>query len=255
MKYSTIAFIASIMLGTILVHAQTISKQGVWVSPADAVPGADITINTLVFNNTKTDSTITVVFRAAGVDIGTTNVLVPKEIAKPASVPWVAPEVPTVVEAVATKAVTSNGKAVPELTGVIGSVRVGPVEVVEESTNPVTKVLAKVFNITEPIRTTYATYFANLRDTVKTRIGIAVGTRVGEKVTDAFLSEVPAAPIEKTDTPTEQNKFDNPIDYLTLIFASGMATLLGNQPLFYITLVLLIIMLIKFIFRLVRTKE
>ncbi len=255
MKYFTITCLCSFLLGVILVHAQTISKQGVWISPSDALPGADITINTLVFNNTKTNSTITVVFRAGGVDIGTTNVLVPKEIAKPAGVPWVVPEVPTTIEAIATKAVTANGKAVSELTGVIGSVRVGPVEVVEESTNAVTGILAKVFRVTEPIRTKYATYFADLRDTVKTRIGIAIGTRVGEKVTDAFLSEVPAAPAEKTDTPSEKKGFDNPLDYLTLIFASGMATLLGNQPLFYITAILIIIMLIKFMFRLVRTNQ
>jgi hypothetical protein len=120
---------------------------------------------------------------------------------------------------------------------------------------------AKLVATLEPWRIKQAAHFAAKRDEVKVRVGIEVSQKAGELVEEKVRNainppDLPLAPdqtnpgAEATQS-DEEHPLDNPFDYVTLFYSSTFAAMFGNKPVFYISLVLLALITVRFVIRLV----
>ena len=230
--------------------APELPAQSVWVAPATAEVGAEIELSAFVYNNTEKDASVTVSFAASEKAIDTVTVSVPKQSAKVASVSWSMPAEAVKVTATVTKAVDANKKDISSLRGTLGTVNVGGTALVEAagSTFPGVETLKGWWRILlqqiENFRAKQALHFAALRDEAKKETGITVRQGIGEML----APDVPAAP-ETPAEPTPAKEFEF-MPYVKLIYATFLAALFSNIAIFYISLVLAVLLAIRFIIRL-----
>lgn len=96
----------------------------------------------------------------------------------------------------------------------------------------------------ETFRKKQAVYFSVLRDETKKKLGISTTSELGE----TLPAPVPFTAGESAnDLP--HYKQDNPMDYVTLIFSTSMASVFSEVLLFYITIVILTFVLIRLFFK------
>lgn len=257
--------VASILLvftfGTDVYATAVLPPQNVWVTPVDAVAQAPITLNALVYNSSASTALMTVEFSVDGASIGSVVLTIPKETAKTAQIAWTQPSAQTSITVAVIKAVSSAGKPVPALVGTVGEVTVTTALAMNAQkmqypwSGKVSGVLSSAVAFLEPFRTAQAKKYATLRDTVKARIGIEVANQVGSQVTKILTPEIPAAPNipgVATSTATQGARIgtvDNPFDYVTLVYATALASTFGHKAAFYIAVVLIALISIRFIIR------
>ena len=222
----------------------------IWVSPATAAEGAAITLNALVYNNTAQDVTVTVTFTTKPADpavqpkvLGTIKQLVTSESAKTFSQAWTMPKGAIAVTGAVTSALTKQNQSIQTLVGPLGTITVGSDAVTPVATGvtfPGSVQLSNWFGpfITkvEAWRTKEATYYTALRDKTKTQLDI---TKSAATTTPVSVDGLPPV------------KTDNPMQWVTLIFATACASLFSNMVIFYISAILLILLVLRFIINLV----
>ncbi len=219
--------------------------EALWAIPSDAATGTAIELNAFVYNNTKNDISATVVFSSGDADIATTVVAVPKESGKTAVAAWTMPQAPAVVTAAITKASnTKDKKEVPALKGVIGTVAVGTVAPVEVAGFPGVAAI-KLWLVThfagiETWRMAQADHFAAIRDEAKRDLGITIARTIETRV----AREIAGVEPDQAVVAESQN---NPKDYVILVGATSLASLLGSMWMFYAVAVILSLFIIRFI--------
>lgn len=231
-------------------------EKTVWIEPASADEGEAIELSAFVYNRTAKTATVTVLFAAGETEIATTIITVAPQTGKVALAPWQQPKETTVVTASVVKALDAAKKNIPELLGIIGTATIGaensPLisdELQGDIKEWVTSIVAKF----EPWRKKQAQYFVALRDRKKDELGI----NSVKDITDRFEQKDAEAPATPGEEPTladlTTSDSDIPLaSYAVLIYATSLAAMFSSFALFYITVVLLAILVLRFFFSLFR---
>jgi hypothetical protein len=223
-KFSVIAalsFFMVIFFATQTFAVATLPNSSVWFTPADAAIGSAISLNALVYNNQTQNINFTVDFSVGATLIGTVTEVIPAQTAKTLSYAWVMPKVATVVTAKVIAAANTKKQSVPLLIGILGKVTVGGVAPIIS-----TAALAKL----EAYRVQQSAKYVALRDSTKSQLNITM------------TNGMPTIPSEKS--------LGNPSVYLTLIYSTALATLFSNVAVFYIACILLLLLVLRFIVKL-----
>jgi hypothetical protein len=225
----------------------------VWMTPANAKKGDDVVLNAFIYNSTNKTITTSVLFSTPESEIATINLTLSAQSAKTATSDWTVPETQTVVTASVIKAVDANQKNIPELLGPVGTVTAGtPSTFSIGSLGIGAKTWAgTVLAIIEPWRIKQADHFIALRDKTKRELGVDVASDVMSKFTLQNKNpEVPALPGEERPTQTATERAFPIGKYATLLYASALASIFASATLFYISVVLLAILVLRFFIRL-----
>ncbi len=104
----------------------------------------------------------------------------------------------------------------------------------------------------ETFRNKQALYFATLRDQTKVKLGIQVTGDILKELSPMFTP--PPAPTPIGSDPNklgelETKKLDSPMDYVTLIYSTSLASLFASVLMFYGVLAFLLFLLIRVFFR------
>jgi hypothetical protein len=195
------------------------------------------------------------VFTVDGKEIGNNTVSLAAGAAKTASISWIVPQKETVVTATITKAIDAKKVSITELLGDIGIVTVGGLSADTlslPSDSAIKKWFASITAHIEPFRLKEAIYFRDLRDATRARLGIVSSTST--PTPSSTTPEAAALPQQTNNAGTLSDlsalKTVHGGDYVTLIYATALATLFSSILLFYLLLIGLIILVIRFIFRL-----
>lgn len=234
MKKLLIIFLAFFVIHSTSFAAATVPNTSVWVTPADAKVGTTITLNALVYNDQNQDVTVTVLFKTPTVSIGTVSQSIAAGSAKTVTEAWTMPDVSTTVTATVTAAVTKQKQSVSSLIGVVGTVSVGAstTSLAIPGSSAVSAWFRSVFSSVESFRTKEASYYAALRDETKKALGITPSQHGAATVGEYGLPVI---------------KADNPVQYFTLIYATALAAFFGSQVIFYVSVVLIILLILRFI--------
>ncbi len=226
------------------------------IDPTDATIGSPIKINALVYNNQKNSVTFTIEFKTGDLIIGKPVVsAIPALSAKTVSVDWKQPETQIQVNVSITSAINNQRKDLVELHGLVGSILVGQGVTSKSITIPEGKIQEIYFSTREKIETfrkKQAVYFAELRDKTKAKLGIEIKDKIIENITPDFADMAPQVGTEKNpENLSDLNKaeLDNPMDYGTLIYSTALASLFGIIWMFYTAFALLIILILRSLFR------
>jgi hypothetical protein len=226
--------------------APSVPDAKVWVTPTDAKPTEEVTLNAFVYNTEKQDITFTVSFTAASKEIASATLLIPAETAKVATAIWAMPEKSTVVTATVTKAVTKQSKDLTAFHGKLGTVTVGTTTPLSKITIPGQETVKGWFGSLmlnlEAYRARQEKHFAEARDAAKEKLGLTVKDAAKELLSP----EVPAPLSQGEEVKPVQEKND-PLDYATLIYSTLLSSFFANKPVFYIVLIILVLFVIRFI--------
>jgi hypothetical protein len=234
--------------------APTPPPQTVRAEPANAKKGEKVSLEAFVYNSYGKTVTVEVMFSTPDEEIETISLTLPTQSGKTATTEWTGPEAQTVVTASIVRAVDSSQKTVPELLGVIGTVTVGA----KPSTFSIGNLgisakswVGTIFQTIDPWRIKQALKYEILRDQKRKELGISTM----QDLTDQLTPKAPEAPALPGDDAQRLGDLSNkavfPIGtYATLFYASALAGLFGSIALFYICLVVLLLMLLRFFFRL-----
>lgn len=227
------------------------------IDPTDATIGSPIKINALVYNNQKNSVTFTIEFKTGDLIIGKPVVnVIPALSAKTVSVDWKQPETQIQVNVSITSAINNQRKDLVELHGLVGSILVGQGSSDKNNDFSIPKgKLQEIFfslkDKLETFRKKQAKHYANLRDTTKAKLGIKNGE--GTINTTPDFADLAPQPISNDNPDTSNDldliKTDDPMDYGVLIFATAMASLFGIVWMFYTAIVLLVILILRSLFR------
>lgn len=225
----------------------------IWITPPDAKPGEAIEIHAFVYNNTTKNVTATISFKVSAKEIGKSTISIPAETAKAAKISWEFPQEKTEVLVEVTNAVDTRKKNVPELVGVVGTVTIeenntkGSLAL--PSQQAIKKWFGSIFATIEPFRIKQSDHYTELRNNTRDKLGL--GSKNG-MLPDLSEPETPAVPGDDEEslragsvTTARQLNIGN---YLTYLYASALAALFTNIAVFYITLILVILLVLRFIF-------
>jgi hypothetical protein len=104
----------------------------------------------------------------------------------------------------------------------------------------------------EKFRLKQASYFANLRDKTKSKLGMQIKEDVINKITPIFKAPVVTVPGSETPQKLgdlDNTKIDNPKEYGILIFATSMASLFASSIMFYSVLVFMVLYILRTFFK------
>jgi hypothetical protein len=219
-------------------------KEAVWVTPADAKVGDAVELNTLVYNSEKQEITFTVVFSTTE-PIATTTVVIPAQSAKVATGKWIMPKESTQVTASVTKALTKLKKDITALHGPLGTITVGQAVRSIPGKEAASAWIGRQLSLLELYRLKQAERYAALRDQLKEEIGM---TKPSQIIKD-MLPESPT-PVSEEEPKLEENSnpLGNAYQYALYIYRSALAALFENKAVFYISLGIVVLLVIRFIF-------
>jgi hypothetical protein len=192
-------------------------------------------LNALVYNNQTQNINFTVDFSVGATLIGTVTEVIPAQTAKTLSYAWVMPKVATVVTAKVIAAANTKKQSVPLLIGILGKVTVGGVAPIISTaafpgSSTLTTWFAPALAKLEAYRVQQSAKYVALRDSTKSQLNITM------------TNGMPTIPSEKS--------LGNPSVYLTLIYSTALATLFSNVAVFYIACILLLLLVLRFIVKL-----
>ncbi len=238
-----------------LFAAPTAPERTVWIEPASADAGEEIELNAFVYNATAKTATVTVLFATPDAEVATAVITVAPQTGKVALAPWQVPNEPAAVTASVVSALDAAKKNIPELLGIIGVVTVG------ETTNTIIPAALRggvesffsgMIDRLEPWRKKQAEYFVALRDQKKDELGVNTIKDLADKI-EQPPAEAPAQEESGDSGAPAPKQADLPIGaYLVLLYASALATIFSSATLFYVTAILLAIMVLRFFFSIFR---
>lgn len=237
---------------------------GVIAVPDRAVAGESVVISAAVHNTTSQTVSVTVEFTAGTVLLGKKTIRIPKKEVGVATIEWSVPTVATTVTAEVPTAVGANGMFISTLVGTLGTVTITPATVLPKEVSALERIPGVVAVIAwgnrsiatiEPFRTKQAELFAQKASEARKSLGIAVGSAVGNAVEKKVSSALDPQPTE-TDT-TSKKAYQSvaavkeeglhPLTYASLIGSVALGSFFGNKILFYVSLILLLLLLLRFI--------
>lgn len=251
MKYVILLFL---MLGNVMLvsAAPGIPSSSVWVEPATAAPGQAIELNAFIYNSEKQNVTYTVSFRVKNEQVTQASATISPKVAKAVIGQWKQPQKTVDVTAVIVKAVGKDGKEITALHGELGTITVGVEEEKKESSKaslPDVKLPKNFPSIgevkgfintklskLEAYRQRQAEKYAQLKTTARSEAGI------GESRELVRENEKGETVVERIEKPTF-------VAYGQIMVASALASFFGSYFIFYISVILLTFMVIRFIFR------
>jgi hypothetical protein len=222
--------------------AATVPNTSVWFTPSTAAAGEAISLNALVYNSQSFDATVNVAFATADQNVGTVSELIPAQTAKTVTLAWKMPAQDTSITATVSSATDKNKKAVPALVGTIGTIIVGPnvatpavPSVSFPDSSQISAWFAPILASIDAYRAKEATHFISLRDQSKAVVGTTISSAPAVAMKDGLSSKV----------------LGNPMEYLTYGLYYALATLFANSAIFYIALVLVILLVLRFVANLI----
>lgn len=247
------ALLASIFV-LFFISSVALAQEGkpVWFT---GVPNADGTIATpksgddiLIYarlNNTTKDPIIyTVNFTTVAEPVGSKTVTIPGYTQQSVSIEWMMPDAPFIVTAKVTKATDKNKKEIISLKDTL----IGTVALSNKSELPKLDGVKGFFNKTitkiEVWRVKQHEYFTNLK---KLSQGV-LGTTTLKDVSEVFKPDATTLG-EESVVPIIQNPNGKTVEYAKLVYATMGEYYFGHKTLFYISLVLLGLFVLRFIFR------
>ncbi len=251
MKKAVVSFLIAMLSVTLFSSAafaaSALPSNTVWYEPANAAVGVAINLHALVYNNTSSTVTVTVGFNTTKGTLATATGEIAPQAAKTLTAAWKMPAASTIITGAVTKAVvTSTKKSVPSLVGTLGSITVAHLGTTTETTGvglfpagfpgsaQLNVWLAPIFNSIERFRTTEAATLTTLRDTSKAQVS---------KTQHSTVSADSTAPASDALSST----FSNPSVYFNYLYSSALAPVFSNAAVFYIVLVLLVLLVLRFI--------
>lgn len=246
--------IAVLLIAATVVHAApTQPGASVWIVPANAKKGDTVELDALVYNSAAKTVTVSVLFATPTEDIATVNLTLPEGTAKTATSPWTVPNGQVTVTASVIKAVDANQKNVPELLGTIGTVTVGTqkssvINVASFGVGAETW-FGSLIGIIEPWRTAQATRYVALRDATKHELNVNNASDIAGQFNAPDAPGVPGG-TQPNDAKTPSQRAFPIASYWTLLYASALAAIFASAALFYITIGLIILLLLRLFIRL-----
>lgn len=245
------AFFIALLLPTLLFAAPTVPKDKVWFTPTDAIVGEAIEINAFIYNPQKESITFTVAFLANEKAIGTKTILVPTLTAKTISVSWSVPDTQTLITIDVQKALNAAKKDIPTLHGSLGTVSIGEIVAITPAislsdTSSIKVWIKANLHEIEVFREKQAKYFIEMREAAKIRLGINKVKNIEDKYQSSL--NTPGGTTPKSLPPGESENNGN--DYINLIYSTSLASFFGKIEIFYISIVLLILLLLRFFIKL-----
>ncbi len=235
---------AFLLLPTVVLAAPETPKENVWITPITAVEGETIDLHALVYNKTDKLAKVTIEFASPDEVIGSVDIPVQKGSAETALLSWTYPIFRTTVTASVISAVDTQKKNIPELLGVIGEVTIGTRDKTDATVDTVRGRAIGIFDTVDGWRKKQAQRYLYMRDSARQKLGIDKTIDLLDKVkyrkavdpnnssTIGGISISPAFPLGA---------------YITLLFATAMATIFSSVYLFYTTVVLLFLLILRII--------
>lgn len=213
----------------------------VWFAPVDATPQSAITLNAFIYNPTDTAVIVTVGFTNGGKSLGVATVTIPQDMGKVASVPWIMPTGTALVAVTVEKATTSKKSEIKSLLGPVGIITVGaaPPNVL---TGKIKVWFLKTFAIIEKFRVAQATQYKALLLQSKIKAGQSGVDDIGK----VLVPDAPGVPGEVTNP---KDKYPDFAAYGKLIYAMALSSFFEKKLLFYISVGLLALVVVRFIVR------
>ncbi len=212
---------------------------GVWITPDGALPAEEVTLNALVYNDTKELVIVVVEFKTTTATIAKTDpVSVPAQSAKTVSVKWIIPAESATVSANVISAKNSLKKDVPSLVGLIGTMTVGKTIVPKAS---IKGFFAKVIDKIETFRIRQLEYFTTLKQKHQSVLAPNAIEDIGEMLQ-------PDSPQTPGETEDKSNVQTNTKEYITLVYASIGKSYFEHKAFFYVSVVLIFLFILRFIF-------
>lgn len=227
----------------------TLPSNPVWITPAAATMGDEIQINTLVYNDTADQASLSVTFTADNTVVATvSNLIVASKTAVVATAAWVMPDQKTTITVMVTKALTKEKKEIPSLKGTIGTITIGGPDAATLPNIPNVKGFAGgVITTLEEFRLKQLEGFTVLYDQSKA----VLGKTTLKDVSTILKPDAPAASSETTSAPQqgETSSGSHAMEYLKLIYATIGRAFFAQKTLYYIVIILAVLFVIRFIFR------
>lgn len=254
-KILHILLIAFIVLLPYAVYAQSVTPpaETLWVTPPDAQAGDTVSIHAFLYNSQTQAITFTVAFaariasdeKAPEKEITTQTVTIGAQSAQTLTIDWTMPEKEMKVTVAVTKALTKLKKDETALHGTFGTVTIGASHglavpnIAIPNTEGIKVWLAEKFKGVEAYRLKHAKQFAELRAQSRANLGIDTIRNIEDPVD---ISGVQYYNGERVST-------NKGVDYFNLLYSSSMGTIFASMPLFYITFVLLLFLILRFILK------
>ncbi len=240
-------FIAVFLLTLIVASTSFAQDARVWFTslPDNASEtlkaGDDILLYAKLGNTTKDAITYTVLFKTADKTIATKAATVSGFTEQSISVPWKMPEMNTLVTAEVTKAVGVDKKSIAALVGPIGSVTVTNVKQIElPDTSRVKQFINTLVAHLETFRLKQLQYFTKL----KAEADVVLERTTVKDVANLLQPETPGS--TESETLTEDK--GNFVGYAKLAYASIGKAFFGHRGVYFVTVILLTLLVIRFIF-------
>jgi hypothetical protein len=208
--------------------ADALPSTSVWFTPPTATAGQPITLNALVYNNQTSQATVTVAFTTPTLNIAAVTATIPAGSAKTISFAWTMPKDVTLMMATVTAATNSSHQSIPSLLGTIGTVTIG--------TEPT--VLAN--GITFPGSEQISAWFGPFISKVEVW-----------RIQEAAIFTAQRQAVQAKITSSVSQAFSTPMNYIVLIYTTCLASLFSNIAFFYVALILVILLALKFIVNLI----
>ncbi|MCC7436330.1 hypothetical protein IT402_00420 [Candidatus Nomurabacteria bacterium] len=236
----------------------SLPKENVFVSPKDAEINTPVKINALIYNNQPESITFTIEFKEGDSLVAKPVVKVVNSLAaETVSVDFKQSEEQTQINVSITSAINKQRQDLVGLHGLVGSVLIG--KSVDKNKNlsmPEGKLREIFYSLKEKIevfRKKQAIYFTNLRDSTKMKLGIKISEDALQNLTPDFANMAPTIATEEKSSENveglEKAELDNPMDYVTLIYSTALASLFGSVLMFYAAFFLILLLILRFIFR------
>ncbi len=245
-------FTAAPFLSVRAFAAPSTPERSVFITPENPKRGDTVQLSALVYNQGSDTVVATVSFLDVETEIGVAQITIPPRSAQTAIVTWTFPLVQTDVTVFVTGATDSRGRTVSSMIGQVGVASFGTTPSMLFSREGVeaklTALIAFVFNDIEPWRLRQAQHFAELREEKRFELGISTArdTYSGYITTTPEAPALPGGQDTTSYIPAEKQKL-NVTGYATLLYATSLAKLFSSMILFYVVILLVLILIIRWI--------
>lgn len=240
-----------IFFGFFAAASAAVPQNSFTVEPSGAAVGSTVSLQALIYNAEKSTVVYTVVFANSTKAINTQTVSIPSLGAKTIKTSLVVPATATNISATIQKATTAKGVRIATLEKAIGTIVVGPAPetsgVLFLKSVEKTPIVGKVYVAMDAWRLAQLDYFTAVRDGAKLRVGSSL-----EDVTKGIITENVQPALTGTPAPVpEENKTSGGgmLDYATYIFTAMLVQLFANQTAFFIASAILLLVILRTIFR------
>jgi hypothetical protein len=216
--------------------------------PKDAAVSTTISLQALIYNGDKNTISYTVAFSTSTKIIQTQTVSIPSLGAKTIKTSFLVPGEQVIVSADIKKAIGKNNARMSALEKNIGTISVGPAHI---SDTPLflqslqkTQIIGKIYIAMDAFRLTQLDYFTAIRDGAKLRVGSSI-----ENVAKGIITTNTGSASDKNQNTVDTASTGGMLDYATYVFTAMLVQLFANQTAFFIVTGIVLLIVLRAIFR------